>query len=57
MYPLFLKLDNKKCLVIGGGVIAERKTQSLIDAGATVTLISPDVTDEIKILTDNGNTF
>ena len=47
MYPLFLKLENVECLVIGGGVIAERKTLSLIESGAEVTLISPDITNKL----------
>lgn len=55
MYPLFLKLDNKPCLVIGGGKIAERKTISLIDAGASVTVISPDLTEELQNLADKGH--
>lgn len=50
MYPLFLKLENEKCLVIGGGVIAERKTLSLIESGAAVTLISPDITNKLDEL-------
>lgn len=53
MYPLFLKLENKPCLVIGGGKIAQRKTASLLEAGATVTLISPDVTDQLADLAEN----
>ncbi len=48
MYPLFLKLENTPCLVIGGGVIAERKTQSLLEAGADIKLISPDVTENLR---------
>lgn len=48
MYPLFLKLENKPCLVIGGGKIAERKALSLLEAGAIVTLISPDLTEELE---------
>ena len=50
MYPLFLKLENEKCLVIGGGIIAERKTLSLIESGAAVTLISPDITNKLDEL-------
>ncbi len=50
MYPLFLNLEDVKCLVIGGGVIAERKTLSLIESGAAVTLISPDTTNKLNEL-------
>lgn len=50
MYPLYLKLTNNPCLVIGGGTIAERKTRSLLDSGAEITLISPDVTENLQKL-------
>ncbi len=50
MYPLFLKLDNVKCLVIGGGAVAERKIVSLLESGASVTLISPATTDKLREL-------
>ena len=54
MYPLFLKLEDVKCLVVGGGIIAERKTISLIESGAKVTLISPDITNKIdKLINQN----
>ncbi|MBN2736635.1 MAG: bifunctional precorrin-2 dehydrogenase/sirohydrochlorin ferrochelatase [Spirochaetales bacterium] len=55
MYPLFLKLNNKPCLVIGGGDIAHRKTLSLLEAGADITLISPDLTEELYALVKNGS--
>lgn len=58
MYPLFLKLQDVKCLVIGGGVVAERKTLSLIDSGAAVTLISPDITGKLNnLITNNVVTY
>jgi len=55
MYPLFLKLEKSPCLVIGGGKIAERKTISLLEAGAHITLISPDVTDGLKELIESDS--
>jgi precorrin-2 dehydrogenase/sirohydrochlorin ferrochelatase len=54
MYPLFLKLDRTPCLIVGGGSIAWRKTLSLLEAGANVTLISPDVTEELDHLIQEG---
>jgi len=50
LYPAFLKLENIKCLVIGGGKIAERKTISLLSSGANISLISPDITLQLKVL-------
>lgn len=43
-YPVFLDLDKTRCLVIGGGTIAERKVEALLAAGGEVTLISPELT-------------
>jgi precorrin-2 dehydrogenase/sirohydrochlorin ferrochelatase len=41
-YPLFLDIRNKKCLVVGGGSVGTRKTETLIRCGAEVTVISKD---------------
>jgi precorrin-2 dehydrogenase / sirohydrochlorin ferrochelatase len=43
-YPINLQLTGRPCLVIGGGKVAERKVQSLLTAGAVVTVISPKLT-------------
>ncbi|MFA5881260.1 MAG: bifunctional precorrin-2 dehydrogenase/sirohydrochlorin ferrochelatase [Eubacteriales bacterium] len=43
-YPVYLKLDNKKCLVVGGGAIAERKVKALLDCAAKVFVVSPQFT-------------
>ncbi|MFQ5682801.1 MAG: bifunctional precorrin-2 dehydrogenase/sirohydrochlorin ferrochelatase [Candidatus Binatia bacterium] len=42
-YPVFLDLRGKRCLVVGGGVVAQRKVHTLVGAGAKVTIISPDL--------------
>ncbi len=39
--PLFLDLSDQPCLVIGGGAVAARKIQSLVDVGARVTVVAP----------------
>jgi precorrin-2 dehydrogenase / sirohydrochlorin ferrochelatase len=41
---IFLDVTAKPCLVVGGGATAERKAVSLLDAGAAVTVVSPDLT-------------
>jgi precorrin-2 dehydrogenase / sirohydrochlorin ferrochelatase len=46
-YPVFLNLENKKAVVIGGGKVAERKILSLLKAKADITVISPDITARI----------
>lgn len=53
-YPVFLNLKNKKTIVIGGGKVAERKTRTLLKADASVKIISPSLTHDLKILSRSG---
>jgi precorrin-2 dehydrogenase/sirohydrochlorin ferrochelatase len=47
-YPLMVDLKGKRCIIIGGGQVAERKAGSLLEAGAAVTLVSPDCSPQIE---------
>jgi precorrin-2 dehydrogenase/sirohydrochlorin ferrochelatase len=49
-YPVFLDLMRKRCVVVGGGNVAERKVKALLAAGATVKLVSPRVTKGLSKL-------
>ncbi|MBF0117306.1 MAG: bifunctional precorrin-2 dehydrogenase/sirohydrochlorin ferrochelatase [Desulfobacterales bacterium] len=49
-YPINLDIKNKKCLVVGGGKIGTRKVLSLLESGGQVTVVSPEITDELKQL-------
>lgn len=42
--PIFIDVSGRTCVVIGGGEVAERKTRSLLEAGAAVVLVSPVLT-------------
>lgn len=53
-YPLFLNLDAKACLVVGGGMVAERKVQGLLEARAFVIVVSPRLTATLYRLVDKG---
>lgn len=53
-YPAFLDLKDKKAVVAGGGKVAERKVRLLIVAGASVKLISPDITNNLNKLAEKG---
>ncbi|MCP2520116.1 bifunctional precorrin-2 dehydrogenase/sirohydrochlorin ferrochelatase [Candidatus Aminicenantes bacterium AC-708-M15] len=55
LYPIFLKLNKKKCVVIGGGKTATRKVKALLEAKAKVTVISPKLTKELEMLAENGS--
>jgi siroheme synthase-like protein len=46
-YPIYLDLRRRRCLVIGGGVVAERKVAGLIESEADVTVISPSLTAQL----------
>lgn len=48
LYPVYFKLDHKLCLVVGGGRVAERKIGSLLECGAVVRVVSPEVTPLIE---------
>ena len=51
--PLGLITEGRDCLVVGGGKVATRKIGLLLDAKANVTVISPDVTPELKELAEH----
>ena len=54
LYPLALKLDGRAVLVVGGGAVATRRVPALLDAGAVVTLVSPELTPALRGLADAG---
>ena len=47
-YPIYLNLDHKTCVIIGGGKIAEGKIKSLMENNCSVTIISPNATEQIR---------
>lgn len=49
-YPLFLELTGRRCLVVGGGPVAVRKVEGLLRSGAQVTVISPELSKELRLL-------
>ena len=46
-YPIYLDLTGRPCLVVGGGPIATGKVRGLVEAGALVTVVAPDVSQDI----------
>lgn len=53
-YPLMLDLSNRLCIVIGGGKVAERKIETLVEGKAKVKVVSPVVTARIDALALKG---
>lgn len=53
-YPLFVRLEGRPCVVIGGGEEAERKVRGLLSAGALVTLVGPELTPGLAALVAEG---
>jgi len=55
LYPIFMQLKGKRCVIIGGGSVAQRKLLGLLDAGADeIWVISPSFTSKMGILADEG---
>ncbi len=52
--PLFAQLKDRRCLVVGGGAVGTRKVRQLRAAGAAVTVVAPELTDELRELSDDG---
>lgn len=48
LYPVFLKLAGRPVLLVGGGHVAAAKVEGLLTAGATVTVVAPDVRPELE---------
>jgi precorrin-2 dehydrogenase / sirohydrochlorin ferrochelatase len=49
-YPVFLDIKDKKCVVVGGGEVAARKAERLLDCGAKVFVISPKLSPALAAL-------
>jgi precorrin-2 dehydrogenase / sirohydrochlorin ferrochelatase len=54
LFPISLKLRGRLCVVVGGGVIAESKIQSLLTAEAHVVVVAPEVTNSVAAWAREG---
>lgn len=55
LYPMMVHMKDKPVVVVGGGKVATRKVDTLLDAEANVTVFSPEITDELKEWVDLQN--
>lgn len=53
-YPVFLNISDKRCVVVGGGQVALRKVRAMLEHGANIDVISPDLCPELVQLTKRG---
>ncbi len=54
MYPVMLQLKGRRCLVVGGGGVALRKVQGLLQEGAQVVVVSPKPLDTLLAMSSQG---
>src|SRR4028119_175193 len=50
LYPLFMDVAGRRCVVVGGGGVASRKARGLLGSGARVTVVAPEVAPEIETM-------
>ncbi len=48
LFPMFLKLQGRPCLVVGAGSVGEPKIASLLEAGASVKIVAPQATEQVS---------
>lgn len=53
-FPLFINLEDKKVVVVGGGTIGSRRIKALLHFSARIYVIAPDLNDELKELVNSG---
>ncbi len=54
LFPMFLKLEGRNCLVLGAGSVGEQKIRSLLDCGAQIRVVAPTASAMVKEWADRG---
>jgi precorrin-2 dehydrogenase/sirohydrochlorin ferrochelatase len=52
-YPILVDLEGKKALIVGGGRVAERKAETLLEYGASIDLVSKELTHALELLVED----
>ncbi len=53
-YPIFLDLNQRSCLVVGGGAVAWRKIEGLLASGAQINVVAPRLSQKIEEAAGDG---
>ncbi len=53
-YPIFLNLSGRRCVVVGGGLVALRKVKALVEHKANIEVISPELCPELREIAERG---
>jgi precorrin-2 dehydrogenase / sirohydrochlorin ferrochelatase len=53
--PIFLDVTGRECMVVGGGEVAARKVESLLQAGAKVKVVSPGLSSRLSVVAAGGS--
>ncbi|MBN2373077.1 bifunctional precorrin-2 dehydrogenase/sirohydrochlorin ferrochelatase [bacterium] len=53
-YPININIEKARCMVVGGGNVAERKTATLLSYRADVTVVSPCCTPKLNLMAEKG---
>ena len=53
-YPISVDLTNRRCVVVGGGTVAQRKVETFLEFGAAVAVVAPELTPRLRELASEG---
>ena len=56
-FPLFIELEGRSVIVIGGGAIGTRRACAMAEYGAEVTVIAPEISEPLREMAENGQIF
>lgn len=53
-YPIYIDIEDRAVLIVGGGTVCARKAETMMRYGARVTIVSPEITEEIAAWEQSG---
>jgi len=54
-YPIYIDIEDRNVLIVGGGTVCARKAETMMRYGGRVTIVSPEITDEIAAWEGDGS--